>query len=129
MKAQTYVNWGRLVVECPREGCGDAREVQPGQASEACVNGHPITLDWPPRIADVMAELSERPNARNRNWFPADHPLAVATGQPHGQGLADLKAEAKHHRGLVADKTDQVRAAMSALGLEFDATTGLVKGL
>lgn len=129
MKAQVYINWGRFVVDCPTEDCHDAREVEPGQQSEVCAAGHPITLDWPTEAARMMTALADRPANRNRNWFPDGHPIAVATGQPHGQTVAELKAEAKQHADTAADKREQVAAAIAGLGLEFDPATGLVKGL
>lgn len=129
MKSQVYINWNRFVAECSADGCGDAREVQPGQVAESCVNGHRMQLDWPKNAPQVMATLADRPNQRNRNWFPEGHPLALMTGQPHGQSVAELKAEAKESAALAADKRQQVADAMAGLGLEFDPATGLVKGL
>lgn len=123
---QPYINFGRFVVDCP--ACRDARMVEPGQLEDACINGHRIVLNWPRGAAQAMAALADRPE-ENRNWFPADHPFAVATGQPHGQTVAELKAEAKHHAEAGADKRQQVADAMKSLGLEFDPATGLVKGL
>lgn len=129
MKAQPYINWGRFVVDCPVEGCHDARQVDPGQSTDNCAKGHPISIEWPKGAAQVMAVLAERPDEQHRNWFPDGHPFAVATGQPHGQSVAELRAEANRGTILAADKADQVRAAIAALGLEFDPATGLVKGL
>jgi len=121
-----YINWGRFIVEC---SCGDAREVKPGQATETCVNHHVIKVEWPRGIEQISTALTDRPEDRHRNWFPEDHPVALATGQPHGQTVADLKVEARHHEAETADKRQQVADAMAALGLTFDPATGLVKGL
>lgn len=88
-----YVNWGRLVVDCPAPGCHDAREVTPGRDAEVCVVGHPMSLLWPDDAALLLAELQRRPDERTRNWYPQGHPAAVTAGMPQGQTVADLRAE------------------------------------
>lgn len=129
--AAAYFNWGRWVVDCP--GCSDAREVHPGETATACFVGHQFAVDWPPgdAAARVSAELAGR-DERHRSWFPTGHPLAVATGQPHGQSVADLRAETRmleQQAGRARDKRAQVRAALDALGVEFDERTGTIRGL
>lgn len=93
-EAVAYYNWGRWVTDCPVPGCTDALEVTPGQQQMACKDGHAFTIAWPPAelVGQVVAVLAERPE-RWRSWFPQDHPLAVATGQPHGQTIDVLRAE------------------------------------
>jgi hypothetical protein len=124
--SMVYINWGRFVAEC---GCGDAREVHPGQTSETCVNGHTLTLVWSGDTAAAMTALSERVEERRRNWFPEGHPVAVATGQPNGESPTDLLAEQAAYEETQVDRTAQVVAAVQALGLDFDPVTGRVEGL
>lgn len=121
-----YINWGRFIAEC---ACGDAREVTPGQTSDTCFNGHPLTLVWPDGIESVVTALAGR-EERRRNWFPAGHPVAVATGQPNGETPAELADEqAAFEQQEAADKTAQVAAALADLGLGFNPETGQVEGL
>ncbi|MEU4772972.1 hypothetical protein [Micromonospora sp. NPDC023644] len=127
--AQVYINWGRMVVECPHDGCLDAREVQPGQASEVCAAGHPLTVQWPDDIAQILAVLGERPQERTRNWFPQGHSAALRSGQPHGQTVTELREEARAQEEASVDRAEQARALLAGLGLEFDPVTGIVKGL
>lgn len=98
-ETQVYVNWGRLVADCGRPECSDARTVEPGQAAMVCVMGHQSALLWDDALPNVVAELSERGEERRRNWFPRGHPLATTTGQPHGQSLSELRDE--HAAGIV----------------------------
>lgn len=86
-----YVNWGRLVADCG--SCSDARTVDPGQRMMRCVGGHSTELVWDPTLPAVMTVLAERPEEKNRNWFPSDHPLALRIGQVHGQTVTELQHE------------------------------------
>jgi hypothetical protein len=93
-----HMNWSRWIAECPR-GCGSAEELRPPDQTvarcEECGYSAPVT--WPANSAAITAVLLERPMPRTRNWYPKDHPTAVANGLPHGQSVADLRAEAAEH--------------------------------
>lgn len=101
MIARAYCNWGRWVADCPNEFCTYAFELQPGQDRYVCRNrqgkgcGAEAPIEWPPDPAGIEQELQRRPVEATRNWFPQDHTLALLTGSPHGQTVADLRAEAE----------------------------------
>lgn len=129
--ALAYYNWGRFVAECPADGCGDAREVRPEQTTEQCANGHRFDVEWPADAARIVATLAQRPE-KYRSWFPKNHPLAVRTGQPHGQSLRDLNAETEwleQREQDAAGRAAKARAALAELGLDLDLDTGRVRGL
>jgi hypothetical protein len=96
----------------------------------ACKYGHLVDLEWPPQelAAQIVAVLAERPE-RHRSWFPADHPLALAMGQPHGQTVEELRAETAWLNEQVSPPppTDQPPLAevlaTYGLGLADDGTT------
>lgn len=127
--ALVYINWGRFVCECI---CGDARVVEIGQKTMTCVNGHTSDLVWPDGIAQILAALGERTSEKRRNWFPKDHPVAVATGQPHGQSVRELKAEAEAGEAAdaagLADRRAQLLAQMRDLGVTPDEALAALKG-
>lgn len=122
-RTQAYVNWGRLVADCAQPGCSDAVQLQPGQQAMFCVHGHPSAVEFDDALPAVMAALGERAEERRRNWFPRGHPLAVATGQPHGQSIDDLRAE--HTKGVALDeqaraaRREQLAAVLGEFGLEL----------
>jgi len=136
------VNWGRWLARCPRE-CGSAEGLDPGQKSAVCVEcGYGATVDWPGNAAAITAALQKRPIPKDRNWAPKGHPqneesltpdgTVVAHAYPKGQTVADLTHETAaiaEGRAAQPSKADQAAAALAALGLQFDATTGTVKGL
>lgn len=98
-----YVNHGRWVANCCREYCNNALELEPRQARFQCRNcGIVAGVVWPPDADEIWAALERRPVPQTRNWFPADHDLAVRAGCPHGQTVADLLAENEQHgvRGM-----------------------------
>jgi hypothetical protein len=103
MIARAYVNWGRWLADCPRDGCLYAFALKPGQERYECRTkngegcGAEATIEWPADAEQIDAELKRRPLQQTRNWFPRDHELAVATNSPHGQSVADLRAEAELH--------------------------------
>lgn len=103
MLAVAYMNWGRWISDCPREDCSYAFELQPGQERYVCRTrqgegcGAEAPIEWPPDAAEIEAELQRRPVTSTRNWYPPGHPLAVATGNPDGQTVEDLRAEADEH--------------------------------
>ena len=97
MTARAYVNHGRWIADCPR-GCGGAEALTFGCASFTCSNCQWVTRAlWADGWVEVERALAERPLPLNRNWFPEDHPLAIASGRPHGQTPDDLRAEAHRH--------------------------------
>lgn len=132
MKTLVYINWGRFVADCSSVDCTDARELEPGQADMTCISGHPSRLDWPDNAAQLMAVLQERLSDKRRNWFPAGHPLAVNLGQPHGQTLDELRAEADAGESAdaqaLADKRAQVLAQVQALNIPLDDVLTALKG-
>jgi len=123
VRTQAYVNWGRLIADCGDSNCTDAVELKPGQQVAICELGHLSPVDWDDQLPAVMAVLAERAEERRRNWFPRGHPLAVATGQEHGQSLDDLRAE--HAAGLAMDeqaraaRREQLAAVLGEFGLEL----------
>lgn len=103
MIARAYANWGRWVADCPREFCRYAFRLTPGQERYVCRTkqgegcGADAPIEWPHDAEQIDAELKRRPVESTRNWFPQDHPRAVSSGSPHGQTVADLRAEAELH--------------------------------
>jgi hypothetical protein len=101
--ARAYVNHGRWIADCPRPYCGNAEALQPGaEQAFVCTNCHLLArIEWPPDAEAIWAALEVRPVPQTRNWFPADHELAVRAGCPHGQTVADLEAETREftHEG------------------------------
>lgn len=101
--ARAYMNWGRWVSDCPREGCTYAFQLEPGQARYLCRNkagqgcGMEALIEWPADAGQIEEALARRPLEQTRNWYPTDHDLAVISGSPHGQTAADLLAENDEH--------------------------------
>lgn len=130
MKAPVYINYGRFVVDCP---CGDAREVEPGQRSAACVDGHALDLEWPSNAAALMAALSERINPARRNWFPHNHPLALGLGKPHGQTPDDLRREAEageaRDAAAITDRRAALLAELKDAGITANEALAALKGV
>lgn len=102
--ARAYINQGRWVADCPRPHCTNAQLLAPGQMTFDCgiletglrsPSGCNLIceIDWPPNAAELLAELERRPVPGTRNWFPADHELAMRANCPHGQSVADLDTE------------------------------------
>ncbi|MFJ1539279.1 hypothetical protein ACIODS_12120 [Micromonospora chalcea] len=121
MQAAVYVNWSRLVADCPYPLCTAAAEAQPGQQQAVCDNcGRPADLVWPAGLPEILAALERRPVPATRNWFPADHPLAVAGGLPHGQTVADLDAETEAH--LAAEQAPPERPPLEAMLADYGFT-------
>lgn len=96
--ALAHVNAGRWIALCPREYCGNAERLKPGQTTFHCSNCHLIApVDWPADAEDIEDALSVRPVPQTRNWYPRGHPLAVRSNTPHGESVADLLAENEAH--------------------------------
>jgi hypothetical protein len=130
MKAPVYINYGRFVVDCP---CGDAREVQPGERTTACVDGHPLDMEWPADAAALMTALAERISVKRRNWFPRLHPLALQLGKPHGQTPDELRRETETGEAADAAALTDRRAALLAemkdAGITADEALAALKGV
>lgn len=106
MNGLVYINYGRVVVDCPSDpACGNAFLVKPGETQKYCnsagVCSTLFQLIVPSNLSELLAELDRRPDRSTRNWFPANHPLALRAGLPHGQTVADLAAEFEQMRGDV----------------------------
>lgn len=56
-----------------------------------------VPIEWPANAQEIWDELQRRPVPGTRNWAPAGHPQAVATGHPDGQSVDELRAEADRH--------------------------------
>lgn len=97
-QARAYVNFGRWIADCPID-CGSAMQLQPGQAAFHCPEcGHLTTVEWPSNPDEIWEALGKRQAKRNRNWFPSGHQLALRSGSPHGQSVAELDAETEENK-------------------------------
>jgi len=69
---KAYVNHGRWVVDCPREFCPTAHQVDtPGLfACENC--GATGEVEFPSYRRDVERVLGMRPVPQTRNWVPGE---------------------------------------------------------
>lgn len=132
MKALVYVNHGRLVAECPVRGCGDARKVEIGEYDLACVEGHICELEWPDGIAQILAALDERTSDTRKNWWPKNHPVALATGQPHGQTVRELRKEAEAGETAdaehLASRRARILAELRAADIPIEDVLDALKG-
>lgn len=98
-RARAYVNWGRWVADCTRPYCNSAAKLDPGQPVFYCAECRQIAdIDWPTDAEEIWSELERRPVPGTRNWFPAGHELALRSGRPHGQTVAELRAETLEHQ-------------------------------
>lgn len=116
--ARVFIYAGEFVAECPRRGCGNVEYVTEKRPEDRA--GSPTLLvltwgerkttfycsycrlvtdeiRWPDDADELMKVLNRRPIPHNRNWFPAGHLIAVKSGTPHGQTLADLIDENHEH--------------------------------
>ncbi len=65
-----YMNHGRWVADCGREGCPEAHKVTPGD-SFTCENcGWVGTVRFPESVEDIERVLAKRPVPQTRNWWP-----------------------------------------------------------
>ena len=102
--ARAYANHGRWVADCPRPYCGNAELLAPWQPQFHCGTCHAeAPCEWPREAAEISAVLAGRGNPRWQNWFPPEHPLALAAGCPHGQSPADLLGENEEHAAELAE--------------------------
>lgn len=114
--ARAYVYAGEWVADCPQDACYNTEFLfNPVDASRpaslanprisrkplySCSNcGRLAPVDWPPEetMAEIMHVLSQRPVSQTRHWYPANHPVAVASRVPHGQTPDDLRQENHDH--------------------------------
>lgn len=112
-RARAYVYAGDWVADCPR-ACGNVehlytratrnpngpRIVQlPSFYCSYCKLGDTdiVPIDWPPNMAEITAVLILRPIPHTRNWYPHEHETALKCRIPHGQSIAELRAENAEH--------------------------------
>jgi len=108
--ARAYIYTGEWVADCPRPGCGNVEflwqalrpngpRIQPKAFYACSYCGYQAGIDWPDAgfMAKAMDVLMQRPVPANRNWYPADHPVAINFRLPHGQSIRDLMAENEEH--------------------------------
>jgi hypothetical protein len=109
-RTQAYIYGGEWVGDCPREGCANVEylwealringpRIRP-KAFYLCSHcGMQAEIEWPPVDFQTAAMdvLMKRPLPDTRNWYPKDHDVAVRFRIPHGQSIADLKAENEEH--------------------------------
>lgn len=98
--ALAYFNWGRWVVDCPANDCGSAALLEKGQGIFHCPECKYVSkVMWPYNV-DEITEVLEIRDKRHRNWFPANHDLALRFNLPHGQTIEELREETEVHRGV-----------------------------
>lgn len=104
--AVAYVLRGEWVAACPRDECTNVEFLDPARHPRTrctkqtfyCTYCQMMTaIRWPHNADEIMEPLNRRPIPRTRNWYPKDHPEAVAYRIEHGQSVADLWAENKDH--------------------------------
>jgi hypothetical protein len=92
-----YRNWGRWVVDCPTDGCTNAKEVRPGQTEFVCDNaatnnldccGGVASVEWPDNPAAVVASLAGRPTAHQSQHIPGS-PQDIAAREAGREAAAD----------------------------------------
>ena len=102
MTARAYYNHGRWVADCSRPYCGGAEDLTARQGGFVCSNCRQLdTVEWPADADEITAALERRPVPQTRNWFPAGHDLALRSGCPHGQSVADLLEEQREYEEAV----------------------------
>jgi hypothetical protein len=120
-RAQAYVYAGDWVADCPR-GCGGVEHLydranprNPASPRVVQRTGFHCSycqmtadIDWPTNLAEITTVLMLRPVPHTRNWYPADHDVAVRFRIPHGQTVDELRAE-NHEHGVPATPAEAVR--------------------
>lgn len=107
-KARAYVYHGEWVADCPRPGCNNVeflfRPARPGAPRTVKLDfylcsycGQQSFISWPDRMVEIHQALLQRPVPDNRNWYPADHPVALRFNIPHGQTVRELLDEQAEH--------------------------------
>lgn len=116
MAVRAYVYRGEWVADCSRDGCANTEFLfarrYPAQPwgpdnpretrlpSFVCTNCfQQASIAWPDEgfMQAVVEVLSKRPLPDTRNWYPQDHPVALAFRLEHGQSLAELREENEAH--------------------------------
>lgn len=106
--ARAYVYSGEWVADCPRADCGNVEFLyRPAQLHGERVLRLPFfgcsycgmqsEISWPDKEHEIFEVLAKRPVPGSRNWYPKDHPVAVASRIPHGQSVQDLEDENAQH--------------------------------
>lgn len=106
--ARAYVYGGEWVADCPRQGCANveylyrpSRRGGPRDTGTGFYHcsycGMQSDITWPDDPHAILAVLARRPLPDTRNWYPADHPVAVRFRLPHGQTVRDLVEESEAH--------------------------------
>lgn len=106
--ARAYVYSGEWVADCPRPGCANVeflyRPSRRGGPRDLVLGfyqcsycGMQADITWPDNQHSILGVLARRPLPDTRNWYPADHPVAVRFGLPHGQSVRDLEDENEEH--------------------------------
>lgn len=106
--ARAYVYCGDWVADCPRDGCANVehlyRQSRRGGPRDVALGfyrcsycGMEADISWPDNLHAILAVLARRPLPDTRNWYPADHPVAVKFRLPHGQSIKDLEDENEAH--------------------------------
>ncbi len=123
-RALAYINYGRIVVDCPEPGCSDAREVHPPKVEDVCHHGHPFRIDLPPdsEITAILGELAKRANDADRAWYPAGHLRAELAGQPTGQTVEDLREETRMVQEIRAQQQAERKGRLAAFLAEHGVT-------
>lgn len=79
LSTPAYLSWGRWVVDCPTDGCFNAKEVAPGQGEYICDNPSTGNRDccgviahvaWPNSPDTVVAQYAGQPAARRSQNIP-----------------------------------------------------------
>lgn len=96
------MNHGRWIADCPF-ACGNSEKITKVDTLFVCSNCE-VTAKamWPKNADAIWGVLSKRP-ITNRNWYYADHPLAVLLQLPHGQTVSDLEQENLDHMVVGVD--------------------------
>ena len=107
VKARAYVYAGEWVADCPTGDNGTEFLFRPATPNGPRVKrvdffmcsycGYQAFIDWPVRMMEISQVLGQRPLPGTRNWYPADHPVAVKCNIPHGQTVRDLIDENEQH--------------------------------
>ena len=96
--ARAYVNHGRWIADCTRPYCANAEKLSPRQGTYHCSNCQQLAeVEWPLNADEIWSVLAKRLVPQTRNWFPVGHELALRSGTPHGQTVADLEDENRQY--------------------------------
>jgi hypothetical protein len=93
---QAYVYNGMWVADCPA-GCHNTERLFTPEFTCSYCGYTSTDTTWPDDSAAIMHVLELRPFPHNRNWYPANHPVAAAAHIPSGQTVDDLIAENTEH--------------------------------